>query len=223
MANVCTALGGVDIADVMRGVHLARYFTSTLDDGRRVKSGITSFLWAGLGYGGSCLPKDTKALSAHAAAHGQPMPMLDAVIATNLAQPTRIVTLLEKHLRDLGGKKVALLGLAFKADTDDMRESPAIALAKLLLGRGVKVVAYDPVARETARAALPAAVTHHESLVAAMHGVDAAVIVTSWDEFKDVPKLLNGGANPPVIIDGRRMLDPASVARYDGIGRGAPH
>ncbi len=220
MGNVCTALGGVDIADVMRGVHLARYFTTTTDDGQHVKAGITSFLWAGLGYGGSCLPKDTKALSAHAAAHGQPMPLLDAVIETNLAQPARVVTLLEKHLKDLGGKKVALLGLAFKPDTDDMRESPAIGLAKLLLGKGMKVSAYDPVARETARAALPPAVTHQDSLAAVMQGVDAAVIVTSWDEFQGVPKMLNGAADSVVIIDGRRILDPNSVARYDGIGRG---
>jgi UDPglucose 6-dehydrogenase len=220
MGNVCTALGGIDIANVMRGVHLARYFTTTLEDGTRVKAGISSFLWAGLGYGGSCLPKDTKALSAHSAAHGQPMPLLDAVIATNLAQPARIVSLLEKHLADLGGKKVALLGLAFKPDTDDMRESPAIGLAKLLLGKGVQVSAYDPIARETGRAALPQAVAHHESLTSVLHGVDAAVIVTSWDEFKDVPKLLNGGKQP-VIIDGRRILDPKSVTRYDGIGLGA--
>ncbi len=220
MGNVCTALGGVDIADVMRGVHMARYFTTTTDDGQRVKAGITSFLWAGLGYGGSCLPKDTKALSAHSASHGQPMPLLDAVIETNLAQPARVVTLLEKHLKDLGGKRVALLGLAFKPDTDDMRESPAIGLAKLLLGKGVQVSAYDPVARETGRAALPPAVSHQDSLAAVLKGVDAAVIVTSWDEFQDVPRLLDGAANDIVIIDGRRILDPRSVARYDGIGRG---
>jgi len=219
MANVCTALGGVDIADVMRGVHLARYFTTTLPDGKPVKSGITSFLWAGLGYGGSCLPKDTKALSAHAAAHGQPMPLLDAVISTNLAQPARVVGLLERHLKQLNGKRIALLGLAFKPDTDDMRESPSIGLAKLLIDRGVKVSAYDPVARETGRAALPSAVAHHDSLDSLMHDIDAAVIVTSWDEFQRVPQLLAGRADAPVIIDGRRILEPASVPRYEGIGR----
>jgi len=221
MANVCTALGGVDIADVMRGVHLARYFTTTLPDGKPVKAGITSFLWAGLGYGGSCLPKDTKALSAHSAAHGQPMPLLDAVISTNLAQPARVVGLLEKHLKQLDGKRVALLGLAFKPDTDDMRESPSIGLAKLLIDRGVTVTAYDPVARETARASLPEAVTHLDSLDAAVKGIDAAVIVTSWDEFQRVPQLLAGRADAPVVIDGRRMLDPACVPRYEGIGRRA--
>ncbi len=147
------------------------------------------------------------------------MPLLDAVISTNLAQPARVVGLLEKHLDDLSGKKVVLLGLAFKPDTDDMRESPSIGLARLLIDKGAKVSAYDPVARETARAALPAAVTHLDSLRTAMHDIDAAVIVTSWDEFQEVPQLLAGQADAPLIIDGRRILDPASVPRYEGIGR----
>ncbi len=149
------------------------------------------------------------------------MPMLDAVISTNLAQPARVVGLLEKHLKQLDGKRVALLGLAFKPDTDDMRESPSIGLAKLLIDRGVTVSAYDPVARETGRAALPPAVAHHDSLDSLLQGIDAAVIVTSWDEFQRVPQLLAGRANAPVVIDGRRILDPRSVPRYDGIGRGA--
>jgi UDP-glucose 6-dehydrogenase len=102
-----------------------------------------------------------------------------------------------------------------------MRESPSIGLARLLIDKGAKVSAYDPVARETARAALPVAVTHLDSLRAAMHDIDAAVIVTSWDEFKEVPRLLNGGSSPPLIVDGRRILDPASVPRYEGIGRQA--
>ena len=101
IGNVCSAIGGIDVADVMRGVHLARYFTTTPDDGSRVQAGIASFLWAGCGYGGSCLPKDTKALSAHGAAHGEPMPLLDAVIATNAAQPDRLITILEKHFPHL--------------------------------------------------------------------------------------------------------------------------
>ena len=83
VGNLCSALGGVDVADVMRGVHLARYFTTTSENGQRTQAPITSFLWAGCGYGGSCLPKDTKALSVHGAGHGAPMPLLDAVIATN--------------------------------------------------------------------------------------------------------------------------------------------
>jgi len=219
IGNLCSTLGGVDVVDVMRGVHAARYFSNTLEDGRRVKAPITSFLWAGCGYGGSCLPKDTKALSAHGAAHGAPMPLLNAVIATNQAQPARLVSLLGRHFTSLKGVRIALLGLAFKEDTDDMRESPAIPLARMLIEQGAHVIGYDPAARATARAALPAAVELAPSLEAALADVEAALLVTRWNEFRYVPDLLRARAKPPVLIDGRRMLDPASYAPYDGIGR----
>lgn len=219
MGNLCSALGDVDVADVMSGVHLARYFTSTLDDGRRVKAGISSFLWAGCGYGGSCLPKDTKALSAHGAAHGAPMPLLDAVISTNLAQPRRMLSKLQSHFPQLKGLKVAVLGLAFKEDTDDMRESPAIPIVKMLVEEGVQVVAYDPIAMPAAKPLLPAAVRYADSLEGALAEADAAMLITRWAEFQRVPELLRGRAGQPVIIDGRRVLKKDSVARYDGIGR----
>ena len=219
IGNLCSALGGVDVADVMRGVHLARYFTTTLEDGRQIRAPISSFLWAGCGYGGSCLPKDTKALSAHGIAHGAPMPLLSAVIETNQGRPARMVTLLEKHFPKLEGVRVALLGLAFKEDTDDMRESPAIPIASLLLEKGARVTGYDPVARESARAAMPPGVKLVADLRAALEGADAALLVTRWPEFSNLPELLRRHPAPPIIIDGRRMIDPESVPRYDGIGR----
>jgi UDPglucose 6-dehydrogenase/GDP-mannose 6-dehydrogenase len=219
IGNVCSALGGVDVAEVMQGVHLARYFTTILDDGRRIQAPISSFLWAGCGYGGSCLPKDTKALSAHGAAHGAPMPLLDAVIATNRSQPARMLALVRKHYAAITGKRIALLGLAFKEDTDDMRESPSIPLARLLLEHGAHVVGYDPIARETARAALPSEVLLVDSLEAALAQADAVLLVTRWPEFQSIPALLAGRAEQPLVVDGRRVLDPASVARYEGIGR----
>ena len=218
IGNLCSTLGGVDVADVMRGVHLARYFSTPLADGQRVRAGISSFLWAGCGYGGSCLPKDTKALSAHGAAHGLQMPLLDAVIATNMAQPQRMLSLLERHFPTLKGVRIALLGLAFKEDTDDMRESPASALANLLLERGARVGGYDPAARETARAALPAQVELFASLTDAVKGADALLLVTRWSEFQSLPALLAGMPNPPLLVDGRRVLEPGSVPRYEGIG-----
>jgi UDPglucose 6-dehydrogenase/GDP-mannose 6-dehydrogenase len=217
--NLCSALGDVDVADVMRGVHMARYFTSTLDDGRRVKAPITSFLWAGCGYGGSCLPKDTQALSAHGAAHGSPMPLIDAVIATNQAQPARLVGKLKNHFTTLDGVRVALLGLAFKEGTDDMRESPAIPIARALVEQGARVLAYDPIAMPAAQAVLPPAVHYAPSLEEALHEADAVLLVTRWDEFQRLPQLLAGRASPPWVVDGRRVLEPASLARYDGIGR----
>jgi UDPglucose 6-dehydrogenase/GDP-mannose 6-dehydrogenase len=217
-ANLCAALGDVDVADVMTGVHAARYFTTTLEDGRRIQAPITSFLWAGCGYGGSCLPKDTKALAAHGAAHGEPMPLLEAVIGINERQPARMIALLQKHFASLAGVRVTVLGLAFKPDTDDVRESPAFPVIRELRTRGARVVGYDPVAGATARAALPADVEVAPSLGAALDGAQAVVIVTAWDEFLAVPELLAGRRERPVVVDGRRMLDARRVGRYEGIG-----
>jgi UDPglucose 6-dehydrogenase len=146
------------------------------------------------------------------------MPLLDAVIATNRAQPERMLALLGKHFFSLSGVKVTLLGLAFKEDTDDMRESPAIPLAKLLLERGAVVSGYDPVAKETARAAMPAAVTLLDSLTAAVQGADALLLVTRWAEFRQIPELLKAMARQPLLVDGRRIIEPAAVPRYEGIG-----
>lgn len=218
IGNLCDALGGVDVADVMQGVHLARYFTTTLPDGRAVKAPISSFLWAGCGYGGSCLPKDTKALSAHGVAHGQPMPLLDAVIQTNLQQPARMVALLERRFAKLAGLRVAVLGLAFKEDTDDLRESPALPLIRRLLELGVQVVAYDPIACDAARAVLPASVRYGESLEQTVSQVDAALLVTRWNEFRELPSVFARLGVSPVLIDGRRIIPPAAVERYEGIG-----
>jgi len=219
IGNLCSTLGGVDVADVMRGVHLARYFSTPMPDGSRVRAGISSFLWAGCGYGGSCLPKDTKALSAHGASRGAAMPLLDAVIETNVSQPQRMLDLLNRHFRSLSGVRVVLLGLAFKEDTDDMRESPAITLARLLLERGADVSGYDPVARETARAALPKDVRLHATLAEAVQAADALLLVTRWSEFQRLPALLGDMVKPRLLLDGRRVIEPSSVPRYEGIGR----
>ena len=218
IANLCTALGGVDAADVLRGVHLARYFTTVLDDGRRINAPISSFLWAGCGYGGSCLPKDTQALSAHAAAHGASMPVLDAVIRVNAGQPMRVIDLLRRNFSSIAGLRVAVLGLAFKEGTDDVRESPAIPIIRRLVERGVRCVAYDPVARDSARPFVPEDVAYAATLQEALTGADVVLLLTRWPEFQDLPALLEANREPPLVIDGRRMLDRTAVPRYDGIG-----
>jgi UDPglucose 6-dehydrogenase len=219
IGNLCSTLRGVDVAHVMQGVHLARYFTTPLDDGRRIKAGIASFLWAGCGYGGSCLPKDTQALSAHGRQRGAPMPLLDAVIATNLAQPAKMIGLLDPHFASLEGVRVTVLGLAFKEGTDDMRESPAIPIVRMLIERGATVTGFDPAATDSARAVLPSAVRFAASLEAALSDAQVVLLVTRWDEFARVPELLAQLPSPPLLVDGRRVLEPASVPRYAGIGR----
>ncbi|MCS6944484.1 MAG: UDP-glucose/GDP-mannose dehydrogenase family protein [Sutterellaceae bacterium] len=218
IANLCSALGGVDVADVMRGVHLARYFTTRLPDGARIPAGITSFLWAGCGYGGSCLPKDTQALAAHGAAHGAPMPLLEAVIETNRRQPARMIALLQRHFPCLAGLRISVLGVAFKEDTDDVRDSPALPIVRALLQHGARVTAYDPVARVNGQRLLPPEVTWVEELEQAL-AADAVLLLTRWRQFERLPALLAARADPPLVVDGRRMLAPASVPRYDGIGR----
>jgi len=218
IANLCTALGGIDAADVMRGVHLAHYFGIDDPEGRRRLAPITAFLEAGCGFGGSCLPKDVQALAAQGRAVGRPMPILDAVMATNRGQPERMIGILERHFDTLEGLKVAVLGLAFKPDTDDMRESPAIPIVRNLRERGAVVRAHDPVANEAARRVMPEGVEFAADLESAVEGVDAALLVTSWEQFLRLPALLGGMAAPPLLVDGRRLIDPALVKRYDGIG-----
>jgi UDPglucose 6-dehydrogenase/GDP-mannose 6-dehydrogenase len=214
IANLCSAVGGIDAAEVSRGVHLAHYFEGP----QGTRAPITSFLEAGCGFGGSCLPKDVQALIAHGARLGQEMPLLDAVMATNRAQPGRMIAILKKHFASLDGLRVAVLGLAFKPDTDDMRESPAIPIVARLLEEGAVVKAYDPVARETALRALPAGVAMAEDLASALEGVSAALLVTRWEDFRGLPAILRRHASPPLLVDGRRMLEPDSVPHYDGIG-----
>lgn len=218
IANLCSKLGGVDVADVMHGVHLARYFTTPLADGERHQAGITSFLWAGCGYGGSCLPKDTQALAAHGATLGAPMPLLQAVIDTNRRQPARMIALLERHFASLAGLRVTVLGVAFKEDTDDVRESPALPIVHALLERGAEVTVYDPVAQNNGRRLLPSCVRWADDLEQAL-AADAVMLVTRWREFERIPALLTERPAAPLLIDGRRMLPPDSVPRYEGIGR----
>jgi UDPglucose 6-dehydrogenase/GDP-mannose 6-dehydrogenase len=217
--NLCTRLGGVDIAEVMQGLHKARYFTTQLENGTRITAPITSFLYAGCGFGGSCLPKDIKALAAHGQAVGASMPLLETVIRINLNQPQQIIDILERNFSSLYGLKVSVLGVAFKPDTDDVRESPALPIVHGLLARGVTVSLYDPVATESAKKVLPVdRIRFLDTLESALTDVDATVLITSWDEFRQIPELLNKTDVPPLVVDGRRFLDKRQIARYAGIG-----
>lgn len=218
IAGLCTALGGVDVADVMGATHLNHYLSKPLPTGERFKAPITSFLEAGCGFGGSCLPKDAKALIAHGRRFGKSMQLLDAVIQINERQPQQILVLLKKHFPTLANVRIAILGLAFKPDTDDMRESPAIPIVKALLAEQAKIQAYDPIANGEARKIFDGRVTLVDTLEQAITNVDAIVLVTRWNEFQQVPALLTQISPQPVFIDGRRMLDKRTIARYEGIG-----
>jgi UDPglucose 6-dehydrogenase len=214
LANLCAEVG-TDIVDVLGGVHLDRRWSPVVD-GTRVSPGILAFVAAGCGFGGSCFPKDVKALVAHGAAAGVPMPMLQTVLDVNAAQPGVLVDRLRAQL-DPAGRRVAVLGAAFKPGTDDVRESPTLAIVPQLVAAGAEVVVHDPVAIDNCRAALgERSIAYTDDLVAALEGVDAVVLVTSWPLYQGLPELVAG--REVVVVDGRRMLAPTSVARYDGIG-----
>jgi UDPglucose 6-dehydrogenase/GDP-mannose 6-dehydrogenase len=219
-ANLASTLGDIDAAEVMRGLHSSRYLTTLLPNGERVVPPITSFLMGGCGFGGSCLPKDVSALAAQGQKLGLPMNVLRAVLDVNLKQFEQVFRLLGKHFSSLRGKRVAVLGLSFRPDTNDMRESPAIPIVKRLLAEGALVSAYDPAANHEARKIFGDALPLADSLESAVEGVDAIVLVTRWAEFLRVPEILSKTGAKPVVVDGRRLLARDSVERYEGIGLG---
>jgi UDPglucose 6-dehydrogenase len=208
IAEVCEKTGA-DVVEVAEGIGLDRRIGP-------------HFLRAGLGYGGSCFPKDSLALKQLASNSGYHFQLLAAVIAVNDIQKRRVIGKLQRHLGSLRGKTVALLGLAFKPDTDDMREAPSIVLAGRLISEGAAVRGWDPVA--DARRVLPEEVEIVGSVADAVQGAHAAVIVTEWPELKSLasPETREAMANP-LIIDGRNLLDPKAVRAagfvYEGIGR----
>jgi UDPglucose 6-dehydrogenase len=209
IANVCEVTGA-DVVKVAEGVGLDHRLGP-------------HFLKAGVGFGGSCFPKDTSALKQLASNSGYHFQLLSAVIEVNELQKRRVINKLQKYLGRLRGKRIALLGLAFKAGTDDMRAAPSIVLASRLLAEGADVRAYDPVAKP---GDLVRGVTLCETALDAVRDADAAVIVTDWDEFRSlVTDEVRDAMGRPLIIDGRNLLDPdatrAAGFDYEGIGRAA--
>lgn len=219
IGNLCSAIGGMDAVDVFRGVHLSQYLSPALPDGTRATAPIAAFLSAGCGFGGSCLPKDVSALIQHGRDHGEAVPLLSSVIDINRVQPQRMLSLLQRHFPSLEGVDVAVLGLAFKPETDDVRESPALPIIRGLCQRGARVRAFDPIANTSAARHLgEAPIQFAGSLDEAIDGIDAAMLVTRWRQFSELPSVLAGRRPQPVLIDGRRVIDPHSVNTYEGIG-----
>ena len=209
---------GVDVVDVMRGVHLDRRLMPALPDGRRITPAFLSYLAAGCGFGGSCFPKDIRALIAFGENAGTPMGILRSVMTVNERQPSRMLALLGARFPSLQGVRVGVLGMAFKPGTDDIRESPAIEVTRMLLAQGAVVSAFDPIATREAAKLFGNEVQFFDSVEAIASAVDALVIMTGWPEFARIPQVLSGLRAPPLVIDGRRMLDKASVPAYFGIG-----
>jgi UDPglucose 6-dehydrogenase len=208
IANVCE-LVGADVEDVARGMGLDRRIG-------------THYLRAGLGYGGSCFPKDMSFLKLLAGNSGYHFHLVTAVMEVNDLQMRRPAAKLQRHLGPLRGKRIALLGLAFKPDTDDLREAPSLVLAARLIAEGAEVVAWDPVA--DAREIMQG-VSFAADAAEALRDADAAVVVTEWPELRELPWAeLRPAMRTPVVIDGRNFLDAAALREagfvYEGMGRG---
>jgi len=212
LANLAEKLG-CDIEEVRKGI------------GSDPRIGY-QFLYAGIGYGGSCFPKDVKALLRTAAAAGSALPLLDAVEIVNAEQKRVLARKIKKRFGKLAGKRIAVWGLAFKPNTDDIREAPSRVLIEELLADGATVCAYDPVAMTAAKAELAdlKGVSYADSMLAALDGADALAVVTEWKEFRspdfdEIKKRLK----TPVIFDGRNLYEPADMKRagleYYPVGR----
>ena len=210
IANVCE-LVGADVDQVRRAV----------GSDRRIGM---SFLFPGVGYGGSCFPKDVKALLRSSKDQGYEFKILDAVEAVNDAQKLRLVSKMREHFGDLGGRTIALWGLAFKPRTDDMREAPAIAIVNRLLELGASVRAYDPEARDTAKRLFGDRIAICEKSYEAVQDADALAVVTEWNEFREPDfKRIKRLLKAPVIFDGRNLYSPGHMRAlgftYFSIGR----
>lgn len=208
ISNVCELLGA-DVEQVARGI------------GLDVRIG-PRYLNAGIGWGGSCLPKDVSALRASAHEYGLKTDLLDAVVSVNVGQRQRVIRKLQDGLRTLKGKRVALLGLAFKPGTDDLRDAPSLEIARALDSLGARVVGYDPVVDGRAGPAPEIVTDPYEAL----EGAHAAVVVTEWEEVRrlDLVRAADLMRKPRIFVDGRNALDPRKAAEagllYRGFGRG---
>jgi UDPglucose 6-dehydrogenase len=210
IANICEALGA-DVKEVAVGMGYDRRIGS-------------SFLEAGIGYGGSCFPKDVSALAHMASIHGCHPQLLRTVMGINRDQRRRIIQKLRDLLGTLDCRTVGVLGLAFKPNTDDMREAPAVELIHLLQNEGANIRAYDPVAMDVARQTLSAVAFCADPYEVAQ-GCDALIVVTEWNEFKHLDMgWIKQAMHRPVLIDGRNLYDPATMQvlgfTYRGVGRG---
>ncbi|MDD2665834.1 MAG: UDP-glucose/GDP-mannose dehydrogenase family protein [Methanocellales archaeon] len=203
IGNICKEFG-IDAYEVMRAVGMDHRLSP-------------HFLRAGVGFGGSCFPKDVKALIHKAKDIGYDPKLLKAVMNVNEEQPKRMIKLLERKLPSLKGKKVAVLGLAFKNDTDDIRESRAIPIIKMLMDKNVRVSVYDPLANENMRSIFPDPdIEYCTSAEESLRNADACLVVTEWDEFKKLDHEFDVMKNR-IIIDGRKVISPREGIDYEGL------
>jgi UDPglucose 6-dehydrogenase/GDP-mannose 6-dehydrogenase len=222
LANIAAALGDIDIYEVMAAVHADRRWSPTLAGGKPVRPGILAYLWPGCGFGGSCFPKDVQALLSVAQGKGVAAPLLSAVLEINDHQPRQVVAMLRRAGGGVQGKHVLVLGLAFKPDTDDVRESASRKIIEDLLADGAVITAHDPLAASNARKAWPELpIVYVKEWQSAVQGSHCIIIATACTEYAQLKSpanqmLLQG----KVVFDARRMFQKNDFprAKYLSIG-----
>jgi len=219
IANLAAALGGVDVMEALKGVHLDKRWSPILESGR-IYPNILTYLIPGCGFGGSCFPKDVQALRSQGEQHGLPMRMMNAVLDVNERQPEQVIDILAREAGELAGRRTLVLGLAFKPGTDDVRESASLKIVDGLLRAGVKVTAHDPVANEPFRKAVGARakdVAFVDMWEPHVKEADIIVVATRWPDYAPLSDMDLAGK---LLFDARRMFKPdAGGARYLTIGR----
>lgn len=201
IANICERISGSDVLTIRKGIGLDKRIGSL-------------FLNAGLGYGGSCFPKDVKAFIAYSKALGYDSSFLNAIENVNSIQPYRAVELAKSLLQDLRGKRIAVLGLAFKPNTDDMREAVSLKIINRLLQEGAHVTAYDPVAISNTKKILGNRIQYALSSIECLKDTDCCLLITEWDEFKKLSaEEFVENMRHPCLVDGRRIYDPEKFSK----------
>tara|TARA_B100001059_G_scaffold221232_1_gene243996 strand:- start:8747 stop:10087 length:1341 start_codon:yes stop_codon:yes gene_type:complete len=219
IGNLCASQSDIDAVDVMRGVHMDQRINPILENSNRVITGITSYLQSGCGFGGSCFPKDLSAAISFGKSNNNEMKLLSAVMDINKDQPMKIFDLINNHFSDLNNKNITILGLSFKPDTDDMRESPSIPIIRKFLELKANVTAFDPAAEKEAKKIFKTSeINYSKSLSESINEADIIVLLTSWPEFNELHKLINSKKGTPLVVDGRRALDKNNFKKYVGIG-----
>jgi UDPglucose 6-dehydrogenase len=210
IANICEKLRGVDVTEVMAGVGLDHRINPR-------------FLNAGAGFGGSCFPKDLKALASFALSIDYRPPLLSSVLDVNAAQAQHVADLAIAELQKVGGGKASLLGLSFKPETDDLREAPALKIARALLRNGVTVAAYDPVVKTVPFPGYEELLCT-DSIQECLRNSHCCILATEWEQFRSLtPYDFINNMSSPVLIDARRIFDAKKFAarlRFIGIGLG---
>lgn len=224
IAVICEKVGNIDVKEVLEGVTLDKRFNPRVED-NLINPEMVNYLRVGCGFGGSCFPKDVKALSSFSQEMGYSPSMIRATLEINQTQPFRIIERLEDIVGNLENKKISVLGLSFKPETDDIRESPSLIIIKELLKKKAKVIGVDPIAIDNTKKILPQneLLSYSTNYKTALQNADVAILVTPWSDFTNItPKEVINLMKRPVLVDCRRVFDKQSFEAegvfYIGVG-----